>query len=59
MGYFVSSVGLNENQIKKYIYAQNQQDLGIDRTGEFSWVAEQKETPHDSAGRTSFCPQNN
>ena len=35
-GYFVSSVGLNENQIKKYIYTQNQQDLGIDRTGEFS-----------------------
>ena len=36
VGYFASSVGLNESQIKKYIERQNQQDLGIDLTSEFS-----------------------
>lgn len=35
VGYFVSTVGLNEEQIKKYIEKQNQDDLGIDVSGEF------------------------
>jgi putative transposase len=34
-GYFVSSVGLNEEQIKKYITSQNQYDTGIDASQEF------------------------
>jgi putative transposase len=36
VGYFVSTVGLNEEQIRKYIQRQNQFDLGIDVTQEFS-----------------------
>jgi len=36
VGYFVSTVGLNEEQIRKYIQKQNQFDLGIDLTKEFS-----------------------
>jgi putative transposase len=36
VGYFVSSVGLNENQIKKYIERQGKHDLGQDVTAEFS-----------------------
>jgi putative transposase len=35
-GYFVSTVGLNEENIKKYIARQNQYDRGTDETGEFS-----------------------
>jgi len=35
-GYFVSTVGLNEVNIKKYIDRQNDFDRGIDLTGEFS-----------------------
>ena len=34
-GYFVSTVGLNETNIKKYIDKQNAFDRGIDLTGEF------------------------
>ena len=34
-GYFVSTVGLNEANIKKYIDRQNDFDRGIDLTGEF------------------------
>ena len=36
VGYFVSTIGLNEDQIKKYIEKQNQWDRGVDLTGEFS-----------------------
>jgi len=36
VGYFVSSVGLNEDQIKKYIEKQNKNDRGFDVTQEFS-----------------------
>ena len=43
-GYFVSTVGLNEANIRKYIERQSAFDLGIDLTGEFEW--DQKETPH-------------
>ncbi|MBU1966687.1 IS200/IS605 family transposase [Patescibacteria group bacterium] len=35
-GYFVSTVGLNEAQIRKYIERQNAFDRGLDLTGEFS-----------------------
>ena len=35
-GYFVSTVGLNEENIRKYIERQNYFDRGIDLTGEFS-----------------------
>jgi putative transposase len=35
-GYFVSSVGLNEEQIRKYIQLQNKYDRGEDITAEFS-----------------------
>ena len=35
-GYFVSSVGLNEEQIMKYIQLQNNYDLGRDVSGELS-----------------------
>jgi len=35
-GYFVSTVGLNEEQIKKYISNQNKYDNGIDAEQEFS-----------------------
>ena len=34
-GYFVSTVGLNEANIKKYIERQNAFDRGTDLTGEF------------------------
>jgi len=36
VGYFVSTVGLNEKQIKKYIERQSRLDRSIDITGEFS-----------------------
>ncbi len=36
VGYFVSTVGLNEEQIKKYIQRQNQFNLGIDVAKNFS-----------------------
>ena len=36
VGYFVSTVGLNEEQIKKYIERQNKWDQGIDVSNEFS-----------------------
>jgi len=36
VGYFVSTVGLNESQIKKYIERQNKLDKGFDISGEFS-----------------------
>ncbi len=36
VGYFVSTVGLNEEQIKKYIDNQNKYDLGFDISSEFS-----------------------
>jgi len=35
VGYFASSVGLNEEQIKNYIEKQNQLELGKDITAEF------------------------
>lgn len=35
-GYFVSTVGLNEANIKKYIDRQNNFDRGVDLTGELS-----------------------
>ncbi len=34
-GYFVSTVGLNESNIRKYIERQNTFDVGRDLTGEF------------------------
>ncbi len=36
VGYFVSTVGLNEEQIKKYIQKQNRYDIGKDVSREFS-----------------------
>jgi len=36
IGYFVSTVGLNEQQIKKYIERQNQHERSIDVSSEFS-----------------------
>jgi len=36
VGYFVSTIGLNEDQIRKYIERQNNFDKGIDITSEFS-----------------------
>lgn len=44
-GYFVSTVGLNEAQIRKYIERQNNFDRGVDLTDEFGMRS--KETPHD------------
>ena len=35
-GYFVSTVGLNEGNIRKYIERQNNFDRGVDLTGELS-----------------------
>lgn len=35
-GYFVSTVGLNEEMIRKYIERQNQYDTGFDVAGELS-----------------------
>lgn len=35
-GYFVSTVGLNEKTIRKYIEKQDKEDSGIDITKEFS-----------------------
>ena len=35
VGYFVSTVGLNEEQIKKYIEKQSKDDLGRNVSGEF------------------------
>lgn len=35
-GYFVSTIGLNEDQIRKYIEEQGKADLPIDVTSEFS-----------------------
>ena len=51
-GYFVSTVGLNEENIRKYIEKQNRYDLGYDVSDEYSWVAEQKETPDDPLGES-------
>lgn len=36
VGYFVSTVGLNEEQIRKYIQRQNKYDIGQDVSREFS-----------------------
>ena len=36
VGYFVSTVGLNEEQIKKYIERQSNFDKGVDMSSEFS-----------------------
>lgn len=36
VGYFVSTIGLNENQIKNYITKQSKYDVGHDVTNEFS-----------------------
>lgn len=36
VGYFVSTIGLNEDQIRKYIRKQNDSDLGYDVTDDFS-----------------------
>jgi len=36
VGYFVSTVGLNEDKIRKYINKQNEYDRGYDITKEFS-----------------------
>jgi len=38
VGYFVSTIGLNEDQIRKYIDRQSQYDKGVDITAEFEWV---------------------
>lgn len=35
-GYFVSTIGLNEEQIKKYVQLQGEDDKGLDVTSEFS-----------------------
>src|SRR5882672_7509401 len=35
-GYFISTIGLNEENIRKYIGRQNDYDRGEDVTGEFS-----------------------
>ncbi len=35
-GYFVSTIGLNEEQIRKYVQAQGEDDKGLDVTSEFS-----------------------
>ena len=36
VGYFVSTVGLNEKTIRKYIFLQNAKDIGRDISEEFS-----------------------
>lgn len=36
VGYFVSTIGLNEDQIRKYIEKQGAHDIGIDVSAEFS-----------------------
>ena len=36
VGYFISTVGLNEETIRKYIERQNKFDQGFDISGEFS-----------------------
>jgi putative transposase len=36
VGYFVSSIGLNEDQIRRYIEKQNNYDRGVDVSAEFS-----------------------
>ena len=36
VGYFISTVGLNEQQIRKYIDKQSRDDRGIDLTAELS-----------------------
>ena len=36
VGYFASTIGLNEEEIKKYIKKQSDYDTGVDLTGEFS-----------------------
>ena len=36
VGYFVSTIGLNEEQIRQYIKKQNQFDIGVDASKEFS-----------------------
>lgn len=36
VGYFVSTIGMNEGRIRRYIELQNQYDLGLDLTSEFS-----------------------
>ena len=40
VGYFVSTIGLNEDQIKRYIERQNLWERGQDVSAEFSWAAE-------------------
>lgn len=35
-GYFVSTIGLNEEQIKRYVQLQGEDDKGLDVTSEFS-----------------------
>ena len=49
-GYFVATIGLNEEQIKKYITFQNQFDIPEDLNAEFEWQRSQKETPHEVRG---------
>jgi putative transposase len=49
-GYFFSTIGLNEETIRKYIQMQGQEELPLDVTNEFSLAlgpAGPKETPHD------------
>ncbi len=36
VGYFVSTIGLNEDQIRKYVERQGLKDKGTDITSEFS-----------------------
>ena len=36
IGYFMSTVGLNEDNIRKYIERQNERDRSIDVTAEYS-----------------------
>jgi len=36
VGYFVSTIGLNEDQIRKYIEKKGAHDIGIDVSAEFS-----------------------
>lgn len=42
VGYFVSTVGLNEETIKKYIERQNEDEIGRDVTAEFKTVPQRK-----------------
>lgn len=52
VGYFVSTIGLNENVIKRYIEYQRKKDVGRTMRLGFSW--DQKETPQELRGGGHF-----